>query len=161
MVPNRVRALVLMDSDAGPESAWKKVKYTLMKWGLQTIGPRFIVPAVMPIMFGETTLRSRVQLREDYFRRFLGLRVRSMSRGIDAITGRDDLLGRLKEITCPTLVLVGEEDQALPAWKSRRLTDGIRGAELVIIPAAGHLSAVEQPEAVTGAIARFLTRLTA
>jgi pimeloyl-ACP methyl ester carboxylesterase len=157
--PERVRALVLMDSDAGPESAWKKLKYATMKWGLRTVGLRFIVPAVMPIMFGETTLRSRPELREEYFRRFLQLHVRSMSNGIDAITGRDDLLGRLKEITCPALVVVGEEDRALPVWKSRRLAAGIRGAELVVIPAAGHLSAVEQPEAVTDAIARFLARL--
>ncbi len=157
--PERVRALVLMDSDAGPESAWKKVKYAAMKWGLRTVGLRFIVPAVMPIMFGETTLRSRPELREEYFRRFLQLHVPSMSNGIDAITGRDDLLGRLKEITCPTLVVVGEEDRALPVWKSRRLAAGIRGAELVVIPAAGHLSAIEQPEAVTDAIARFLARL--
>jgi pimeloyl-ACP methyl ester carboxylesterase len=157
--PERVRALVLIDSDAGSESAWKKVKYTLMKWGLRTIGPRLIVPAVMPIMFGETTLRTRPEIRDEYFRRFLELRVPSISHGIDAITGRDDILGRLKEIDCPTLVLVGAEDRALPAWKSRRLAGGIRGAELVVIPGAGHLSAVEQPEAVTDAIAGFLARL--
>lgn len=159
-VPDRVRALVLMDSDAGPESIWKKFKYSAMKLGLKTIGPRFIVPAVMPIMFGETTMRSRPEIREEYHRRFLELRVPSISHGIDAITGRDDILGRLKEITCPTLVLAGEEDRALPAWKSRRLADGIRGAELLVIPAAGHLSAVEQPEAVTDAIVGFLARLT-
>ncbi|MFI5036620.1 MAG: exonuclease domain-containing protein [Acidimicrobiales bacterium] len=39
------------------------------------------------------------------------------------------------------------------------LLEFIRGAELVVIPAAGHLSAIEQPEAVTDAIARFLARL--
>jgi len=49
----RVRALVLIDTDAGLESAWKKLKYTAMKWGLQIMGPRFMVPAVMPIMFGK------------------------------------------------------------------------------------------------------------
>src|SRR3972149_956215 len=53
--PERVRALVLIDADAGPETAWKKLKYTAMKWGLQTVGPRVVVPAGMPIMLGRTT----------------------------------------------------------------------------------------------------------
>jgi pimeloyl-ACP methyl ester carboxylesterase len=155
--PERVRALVLLDTDAGPESAWKKVKYSTMKWGLQTVGPRFVVPAVMPIMLGRTTLRSRPEIRAEYFRRFLQIRVKSICRGIDAITGRDDLVGRLGEIRASTLVIVGEEDQPLPVWKSRRIANGIAGAELVVIPRAGHLSAIEHPGPVTDAVTRFLS----
>jgi len=154
--PGRVRALIVLDSDAGTESAWKKLKYAAMKWLLESLGPRAIVPAVMPIMLGRTTLRSRPQLRERYRRLFLGVRVRSVCRGIDAITSRDDLLGRLGEITVPTLVLVGEEDRALPPARSRRIAEGIAGAQLVVIPQAGHLASAENPSAVTAAVLPFL-----
>ena len=155
----RVRALVLLDTDAGTECAWKKLKYAAMKWLLRALGPRFIVPATMPIMLGRTTLQSRPQLREHYRSLFLGVRVRSACRGIDAITDRDDLLARLGEITVPALVLVGAEDRALPVRRSRRIADGIAGAQLVVIPQAGHLASAENPLPVTAAVTAFLTQL--
>jgi 3-oxoadipate enol-lactonase len=159
--PARVRALVLIDTDAGPETAWKKLKYTALKWALRIVGPRPIVPAVMPIMLGRTSLRSRPELRTEYWQRFLNVRVKSTCAGIDAIIGRDDLLGRLNEIKVPTLVIVGEEDRPLPLWKSRRVAHGIPGAELVVIPCAGHLSAIENPAPVTDAVMRFLSKIGA
>ena len=155
----RVRALVLLDSDAGTESAWKKLKYAALKWLLRALGPGCIVPAVMPIMLGRTTLRSRPQLREHYRRLFLDVRVRSVCRGIEAITGRDDLLPHLGRIEVPVLVVVGEEDRALPLWRSQRIADGIAGAQLVVIAQAGHLAAAENPAAVTAAVTAFLLQL--
>jgi 3-oxoadipate enol-lactonase len=157
--PGRVRALILLDSDAGAESALKKLKYAAMKWLLESLGPRCIVPAVMPIMLGRTTLRSRPQLRQRYRHLFGDVRVKSACRGIEAITSRDDLLGRLGEITVPTLVLVGEEDRALPPWRSRRMADGIAGAQLVVIPQAGHLASAENPAPVTAAVMGFLSKV--
>jgi len=158
-MPGRVRALVLIDTDAGPESAWNKVKYTSLKWGLQMLGPRFIVPAVVPLMFGRTTLGSRAELVGEYRERFLNVRVKSACAGVDAILRRDDLVDRLHEIRVPTLVVVGEEDRALPPWKAQRIARGIAGSELIVVPRAGHLSAIENPAPVTDAIVRFLSQL--
>lgn len=118
--PERVRALVLIDSDAGPESAWKKLKYRAMKLGLKTMGPRFVMPAVMPIMLGRTTLRSRPELRAEYYQRFLDVHVKSIVSGIDAVTRRDDLVGRLSEIRVPT--------SSLPARRTSRFRSGSRVA---------------------------------
>ena len=157
--PGRVRALVLLDSDAGTESAWKKLKYAALKRLLRALGPRRIVPAVMPIMLGRTTLRSRPELRERYRRLFLDVRVGSVCRGIEAITARDDVLLRLGEIRVPALVVVGDEDRALPVWRSRRIADGIAGAQLVVVAHAGHLAAAENPAAVTAAVTAFLAQL--
>ena len=159
--PERVRALVLIDTDAGPETLWNKLKYTTMKWGLQALGPRFIAPTVMPIMFGRTTLRSRPDLWAEYYQRILNVRIKSICPGVDAITRRGDLVGRLNEIKVPTLVIVGEEDKALPLWKSRRIANHIPGAELILIPDAGHLSAVENPAPVTDVVTRFLSKVGA
>ena len=63
---------------------------------------------------------------------------------------------RLGQISCPTLVIVGEEDMALPVPLSRRLASGIRGAELLVVPRVGHLSTVEAPALLTQAIERFV-----
>jgi pimeloyl-ACP methyl ester carboxylesterase len=73
--------------------------------------------------------------------------------------GRDDLLNRLGGITLPTLVIAGEEDKRFPLWKSQRITKAIPGAELAVIPQAGHLAPVENPGAVTDALVNFLAKL--
>lgn len=52
---------------------------------------------------------------------------------------------RLSEIKLPALIMVGEEDPGTPVAASQAIHERIQGSELVIIPAARHLSNVEQP----------------
>jgi 3-oxoadipate enol-lactonase len=60
----------------------------------------------------------------------------------------------------PTLILVGDEDVAVPPIHSRRLHERIAGSHLEIIPRAGHTSTVEEPTAVNVAITNFLGSLS-
>jgi len=73
-----------------------------------------------------------------------------------AIMGRPDSRPGLAAISCPTLVLVGEQDELTPPELAREMASGIRGAHLVTVPDCGHLSALEQPDAVTGALREWL-----
>lgn len=65
--------------------------------------------------------------------------------------------GRLGEITAPTLVVHGAQDQLQAPRNAELLADGIQGAELAIWPDAGHLYVTDEPEA-DRAIGRFLDR---
>jgi 3-oxoadipate enol-lactonase len=67
-----------------------------------------------------------------------------------------DVRDRLGEIGVPTLVAVGELDEETPPAYSRMLADGIPGASLEIIAGAGHLSNLEQPDAVNRLLSEFL-----
>lgn len=69
-----------------------------------------------------------------------------------------DLTARLKEITCPTLVLVGELDPGTPPAMSREIHAAMPGSQLVLLPNAAHLSNAEQPEAFNAAVQGFLDR---
>lgn len=69
---------------------------------------------------------------------------------------RYDLHERLGAIRVPTLVVVGESDWLCAPQCSRAIAAGIAGAELVIIPEAGHFSFGEQPERFTDAVRNFL-----
>ena len=55
----------------------------------------------------------------------------------------------LPAIRCPTLVLVGAQDEATPPALSDEMAAAIPGARLVKVPECGHLSTMERPEAVT------------
>jgi pimeloyl-ACP methyl ester carboxylesterase len=73
-----------------------------------------------------------------------------------AIMSRPDSRPGLAAIRCPTLVLVGEGDEATPPELAREIAAGIAGSRLVIIPDSGHLSTLEQPEAVTAALVEWM-----
>jgi 3-oxoadipate enol-lactonase len=68
-----------------------------------------------------------------------------------------DLTARLKEITCPALVICGAEDPATPPAMAREIQENLPGAKLVLIPQAAHLANIEQPEAFSRALADFLS----
>jgi 3-oxoadipate enol-lactonase len=67
-----------------------------------------------------------------------------------------DLRQRLSAIECPTLVLVGAQDQLTPPALAEELVAGIKGAQLHVIPESGHASPVEQPQAVTALLAQLV-----
>ena len=74
-----------------------------------------------------------------------------------AILSRPDSRPGLAAITCPTLVLVGEGDEATPPELAREIAAGIAGSRLVTIADSGHLSTLERPQAVTTALVEWMS----
>ena len=74
----------------------------------------------------------------------------------EAIMSRPDSRPGFGAINCPTLVLVGDDDELTPPELAREMANGIRGARLVIVPESGHLSTLEQPQAVTDALVEWM-----
>lgn len=66
-----------------------------------------------------------------------------------AIMTRADSRPLLPSIRCPTLVLVGAQDELTPPHLAEEMAAGIAGARLLQVPECGHMSTMEQPEAVT------------
>lgn len=62
-------------------------------------------------------------------------------------------------ITVPTLIITGEADRMTPVKHAEYLRDQIMGSQLVVVPGAGHMVALEQPGAVAAAVVEFLARL--
>jgi pimeloyl-ACP methyl ester carboxylesterase len=73
-----------------------------------------------------------------------------------ACRARIDQRPMLSSITCPTLVLVGAQDEPTPPHLADEIAAGIPGAHLVKIPECGHLSTIERPEAVNAALAAWM-----
>jgi 3-oxoadipate enol-lactonase/4-carboxymuconolactone decarboxylase len=77
------------------------------------------------------------------------------ARACEAI-GAMDLRARIGAIQAPTLVVAGADDPATPVASSEEICRLVPGAILAVVPAAAHLIAVEQPDALTAQIAAFL-----
>lgn len=62
----------------------------------------------------------------------------------------------LSKITCPTLIIVGDEDVATKPEKAKYIQMGIGKAKLHLIPGAGHSSCIEKPDEVNRLIAEWI-----
>jgi pimeloyl-ACP methyl ester carboxylesterase len=62
---------------------------------------------------------------------------------------------QLSQIAVPTIVVLGAEDRLYPADELMPSAEGIRGAEIWVVPASGHLTALEQPEIFSDAVRKL------
>jgi len=76
---------------------------------------------------------------------------------IVALIGRPDAADVLAGIRCPTLVVCGEQDAWSPLAQHVELTSRITGSRLTTIADCGHMSTMEQPDAVANALRAWLT----
>jgi len=67
-----------------------------------------------------------------------------------------DASGDLPNVKAPTLVVVGDSDDATPMAESEFIRDGIPGSTIVTIPDAGHLSTIDSPDEFTAELRKFL-----
>ena len=153
--PERVARLALLDTQAPPDSEEAKAgRRKLM--GMAEAGKLNDVIDLLTPKFLSAAHQNDPRLRQI---------VRDMARdtGVDgflkqqrAIMSRPDSRPLLASIKCPTLVLVGESDTLTPPDLSKELADGVRGAKLAVVPDCGHLSTIEQPDAVNTALIDWL-----
>lgn len=102
--------------------------------------------------FPEAFLAQRPQLR----RLFAGVRPESARSARRAETVRSTLEMGVADIVASTLVLAGELDRVVPASVTLAMAGRIRGAGAVLLPAIGHVTAMQAPEVLAGHIVRFL-----
>lgn len=79
--------------------------------------------------------------------------------GCCAAIAKVDTLDRLKEIKCPVLIIVGEQDHGTPPEMARAIHENLPGSELKIIASAAHLSNVEQTQVFNDTMMKFLERV--
>jgi 3-oxoadipate enol-lactonase len=157
--PTRVKALALFDTSAEPEDRLLAAKYRLFVSFARRFGmpPALMAKQVTPVMFSERTLRDRRDLVERFERAVHGFPREGTARAtLAVIVHRQDILARVDAIRVPTLVACGREDRATQPVHSERLAARIPGARLVWIEGAGHVSALEQPEAVNEVLVPFV-----
>ncbi len=142
--PHMLRGLVLVGTKAGndtPEAAAGR-RATAEK--VRAEGSKVVVEAMAPKMLAPN---NHDRTMSEQVRRFMAP---SKPEGvIGALLGmaeRPDSTAMLAGIAAPTLVITGADDAIIPPTESEKLATAIRGAQLKIIPHAGHLVAYEQAE---------------
>lgn len=157
--PDRLKGLVLCDTRAGADSAEGRTTRSAQAEKARKEGAAAIAEAFLPKLVGETTHKERPAL----VARLREIIVKNPPRGIaDALAGlaaRADSNPTLREVRVPTLLIWGAEDALSPLAEAENIQRGIPGSRLEVVPRAGHLSNMEDPEAFNAALKPFLSAI--
>jgi pimeloyl-ACP methyl ester carboxylesterase len=155
--PERVKGACFMVTRCGVDDEAGKVRRTVLADEVLTSGVNVTADLFGRILFAPGTAESNPEIAAEVAGIMLGMKREGIVGGLLAMRERPDYCGKLAGFTVPSLVIGGGEDQAIPVEESRILAERIPGASLRIIPEAGHMVMMEQPESVNSALKSFLS----
>jgi pimeloyl-ACP methyl ester carboxylesterase len=157
--PELVRGLALLDTRSGPDGADAATNRLDVA---ETVIREDSVDAVRPMattLLGETSRTARAGLVERLAGWIDDQRPDGIAWSQRAMAARPDRSGVLRRYTGPSLVLVGDEDVVTPVETARAMHGDLVGSTLVVVPQAGHMTAVENPQPVADALADLAARV--
>lgn len=153
----RVRGLVLADTRAQADSAEGRKGREIAMAAAREGGAPLIADQMLPRLLGPAAPES---LRESVRAMMAAAPVAGLLGALAAMRDRPDSSGLLPSLAgLPTLVLVGADDQLTPPKDAEAIAKAIPGARLAVIPHAGHLAPLEQPEVFNEHLRAWLARL--
>ncbi|HYB95085.1 MAG TPA: alpha/beta fold hydrolase [Vicinamibacterales bacterium] len=151
-----VEGLILANTRAGADSPEARANRRNMLALVDREGPSGVARDMMPKLLGATTRETNPEAEATIRRLIKQQSPLAIRNAVHRMMHRPDSTPLLAQVSVPTLVITGEEDEMIPVDESRRMAAAIRGATLVIIPRAGHLANLEQPDVFNDAVAAFL-----
>ncbi len=156
--PDLFRGLALCDTKATPDTVEQKAAREVfaenavskgLPWVADDFAPKLLRPNPDPAVMA--TVRGLVGAGT-------AQGVAAAQRGMER---RPDSVPTLARITCPTIVIFGDQDVLVPLGEGQRMAQTVKGARLVRIPGAGHLPNLENPPAFNAALSGFFAALPA
>ena len=156
---HRVEGVVLANTRAGADSPEARANRRNMLAVLDREGPSGVAREMMPKLLGKTTRESNPEVEAGVRRLIKQQSPIGVRCAIQRMMHRPDSTPVLSQVKVPALVITGDEDELIPTDESRAMAEVIHGATLKIIPQAGHLSNLEQPDVFNAALNAFLGKL--
>lgn len=156
---HRLTALVLSDTRAQADTEDGRVGRFQMAQSAYRKGPASVRDIMLPKLLCPRTLQSNPEVVSQVEAMIAQMELSGMAGDLMAMASRPDSVPLLPSIRCPTLIIVGEQDQPTPVSDAQLMADRIPGAYLEIIPEAGHLPNLEQSDLFNQALWRFLSSL--
>ncbi len=154
-----VAGLILTATRAIPDSAEAKANRDKMAEVARRSGTTAVAQAMLPSLFAPENFERDKMLVEFVKEMMESTSVEGVIGALAAMRDRPDSTPTLAEIDVPVLIIHGAEDQIIPLAEAEKMAEAIPEAELVVIPNAGHLPNLEQPEAYNDAVIDFLESL--
>jgi 3-oxoadipate enol-lactonase len=161
--PECLRSLTLINTSAEIEPRENLPQYVkLVKearwWGMWLYAGKF-----MQLLFCKPFMTSKdaevARVRKFWRTRLRRIKMRSSFRSLEAYLKRRSIEDELRYVSCPTMVICGDEDKMTLPSKGERIAASVRGADVVHIHHAGHNAPVEAGGDVNLILSKFFERV--
>ena len=157
--PHRVRAAIFCNTKASADTPEAKRGRDALAAKAQREGPHAMAAELVPKLLARETQLQRPEVVREVTEMIERQPVAGIVGALHALRERPDSTPLLARMQMRVLVIAGDDDQIAPAPGMKEMAEAIPNAELVVIAGAGHLTPLEQPLAVNGALMGFLERL--
>lgn len=152
----RIRSAALLCTAAkfGEPAGWAERAAAVRSGGTEAVADAVVARWITP-----ARAEAEPALVADLREMVVGTSAEGYAAACDALAGWD---GRadLGRISCPTLVVAGDEDPSTPPEVLREIADGVPGAQFVTLSPAAHVPTVEMPDRVSQTLRAHLTSAT-
>ena len=157
--PDRVRAIVLCDTKAAADLDDVRASRLSVAEEVLRTGTGPIAESMLPKLLAPATLANHPGVANEVDAMICRTASKAIAAAQRGMARRPDVRASLPGIQVPALVLVGAEDAISPPQEMREIATALPQAEFVEVPAAGHMSPLENSEAVNDALVRFVSGL--
>ncbi len=157
--PERVAGLILAATRASADTPEGKINRDKAVEIVRQGGAPAIAQSMIQRMLASQTYKYRPDLVDVVMDIMLATSVEGITGDLLGMRDRTDSTASLPNITVPTLIVHGMDDQLISLDEVRTMEASIPGATLIIIPGAGHLVNLEQPEIFNQAVRDFILKV--
>jgi len=157
--PEKVAGLILAATRSGEDSPEGKANRDKAADQARKGGPSAIAESMLPKMLSPKSYGERPELVQSVWEIMQGTSLDGILGDLMGMKSRPDSTPGLRNIGVLTLVLHGSDDQLIPPSEAMAMRGAIPGARLKLLPDAGHLLNMEQPQRFNKAIREFIREL--
>lgn len=155
--PERVKKLALLDTNPYPSRTeqinnWSKFIQMANSGSFMEVTENYLLP-----LLTSPDNRDNPELINTIYQMAESVGKDAMIRQMTALKGKPDYPHDLHNIHCHSLIVYGKEDAMVSYDAQKELQKQIPDSHLVVVEAAGHLSSLEQPQAVTALMRYWLS----
>ncbi len=157
--PKRVAGVILANTKATPDSAEGKAGRDQSAALATEKGAGAIAAQMLPKLLSPKTYQAKPKVVEQAAHIMSTATVEGIVAALRAMRDRPDSTPTLAKIQTPALVIAGADDQFFPKSEFENMARALPHGKLELLPDAGHLSNLEQPELFNRAVQEFLQTL--
>lgn len=155
--PERFRALVLCDSNCVADTPEAKEKRMRAIETIRENGVKKYVDESIKNLVAHDTFTTKPGLVAEIRTMMVNTAWQTLVNTLQALSSREEACSKLPEIRIPVLIIVGQEDVLTPPEAAKYMHEKIEGSVLSILPHAGHLSNLENPEQFGEILKKFIS----
>jgi pimeloyl-ACP methyl ester carboxylesterase len=157
--PMDLRGLMLMDTRSEGDTPEGRQGREKMISLVRESGAKAVADQMMPKMLAKDTAERMPAVAEKLRLIMEACPARTIEHALAAMRDRCDHTANLPSIAVPTLILVGDQDAITPPAVAQKMQASVPRSTLEVIAGAGHMSPMENPDAVNRVMLNFLDQI--